>query len=129
MSKTYKTTNTIWENYSPESYTPGNPAKNNFVGWSGDGPIALLIENVLGFRADGVNNRLVWRLTRTDRHGIEKLRVGAVTVSAICDKRASAADAPHITVTTDKPLKLMVRLPDGDKEFSLVAGTQNITVK
>ena len=55
MADVFRTTGTVWENYAPElPYRHGQPAKADFVGWTGDGPIALLIENVLGFRSDGV---------------------------------------------------------------------------
>ncbi len=46
----YKKTGTIWENYSSEAYTRGSWSRADFVGWSGCGPIELLIENVIGLR-------------------------------------------------------------------------------
>jgi glycogen debranching enzyme len=49
---------TIWENYAPDYVRPGSQSRGDFVGWSGCGPIALLIENVLGFRVDGPNDSL-----------------------------------------------------------------------
>src|SRR4029079_271099 len=50
MYEVFKKTGTVWENYAPDSYDQGNQAKPDFVGWTGDGPIALLIENVIGLR-------------------------------------------------------------------------------
>ena len=44
MADVLDKTGTIWENYAPEHPT-GHGARD-MVGWSGDGPIALLIENI-----------------------------------------------------------------------------------
>ena len=41
----------------------------DFVGWAGLGPIALLIENIIGIQADVPEREIVWYVTRTDRHG------------------------------------------------------------
>ena len=48
MYQVYQNTNTIWENYAPDYAERGSNSRSDFVGWSGCGPIALLIENVLG---------------------------------------------------------------------------------
>ena len=31
----FQKTGTVWENYAPESAAPGEPAKPDFVGWTG----------------------------------------------------------------------------------------------
>ncbi|MCM8815378.1 MAG: hypothetical protein NC931_05300, partial [Candidatus Omnitrophica bacterium] len=56
-----KTYSGIWEAYSPEFFMPatvegGKLVRNRFVGWSGLGPIAMLIENILGFTFDASSN-------------------------------------------------------------------------
>jgi hypothetical protein len=120
----------VWENYAPElPLRPGRPAKADFVGWTGDGPIALLIENILGFRGDGVRHRLVWRLTRTDRHGIERLQVGGTIVSAVCEARSSANAPAVITVETDAPLELVVIYGTKEHAFVLKGGKRTVTVE
>jgi len=56
----------IWEVYSPDLKMPGTTgipnnqflSKQNFAGWSGLDTIALLIENVFGFKADANANTL-----------------------------------------------------------------------
>ena len=35
MGKVFAQTGTVWENYAPDALAPGNPAKGDFVGWSG----------------------------------------------------------------------------------------------
>ncbi|MDR2463739.1 MAG: hypothetical protein LBD30_08185 [Verrucomicrobiales bacterium] len=129
MAKVFQDTNTVWENYAPEEpFRPGNPAKPDFVGWTGDGPIALLIENMLGFRADGVRRRLVWRLTRADRHGIERLHVGDATLSAVSAARTDASAPAALTVTTDRPFTLIVVKGGREHSFEIQAGVQNFQV-
>lgn len=130
MAAVFKDTATVWENYAPElPFRPGHPAARDFVGWTGDGPIALLIENILGFRCDGVRHQLTWRLTRTDRHGIEKLQFGNATVSLICDKRPDAKAPAHLTGTTDQPFRLTVIQSAETRSFNLSAGAIDLTVR
>jgi len=70
---------TIWECYSPEFPEPATRwddtfyCKQDFVGWSGLGPIALLIENVIGIEMNIPQNQITWRINRTDRYGIKNL--------------------------------------------------------
>ena len=129
MAAVLKKTGTVWENYAPEFWEPGKPAKPNFVGWTGCGPISLLIENVIGLRLDGVRRKLTWKLRRTDRHGVERLKVGEATVSVVCEKRA-AKDAPaRLNVKCDKPFELIVVHPHGEKSFSLQEGEHDLEIK
>ena len=89
MAAVFKQTGTVWENYAPETMAPGNPSKKDFVGWSGCGPIALLIENVLGFRPDGTRKALHWNLRLFEPHGIRQLRFGAVTTDLLYDGKST----------------------------------------
>ena len=108
MYAVYKKTGTLWQSYSAESDTYGNFSKPDYVGWSGLGPIELLIEDILGIQADGFEKRISWRLARTDRHGIENLRFGGITASLISARRDNVSSPAEITVTTDKPFELRV---------------------
>ena len=123
----YKKTGTIWENYSPEAYVRGVWSRPDFVGWTGCGPIELLIENVLGFRPNGENNSLTWYIHRIDKHGIERLRFGKVTASLICEKRESVNAAVNVTVETDNPFTLIIKNSYGtEKIFEITKGQQNL---
>jgi len=52
MYEVYQKTGTVYENYAPDHYAKGEPAKADFVGWTGCGPIQLLFENVSdGFKS------------------------------------------------------------------------------
>ena len=125
--KVYKKTGTIWENYSPEEYSRGFPAKPDFVGWSGCGPIELLIENVLGFSPNGADNHLTWNVHRIDQHGIRNLRFGEVNASLICDKRPDVNSKINVSVESNKDFTLTIIKNYSDKkDFQLKAGKNNI---
>ena len=52
VAAVFQHTDTLWENYAPESAAPGDPARPDFVGWTGLTPIAMLIEDVIGLWVD-----------------------------------------------------------------------------
>lgn len=126
----YRETGTLWENYSPELMMRGNPSQKDFVGWTGCGPIQLLIENVLGFRPDGAHRRLTWHLRRIDRHGIERLRFGDVTATLIAQARTGTGASADLHIITDRPFTLTVTVDGGaERSIAVAAGTQRITVQ
>ena len=107
---------TIWEAYSPTEtkpatgkFLPGAPnekegARPDFCGWSALGPINLMIENVLGIRCDGVTKTVTWRLHRSDRHGVKRLRFGGVTTDLVYadGKIETAASEPFTLVVNGR---------------------------
>lgn len=119
MFEVFKKRGTVFENYMPEKFEPES-GKGDFVGWTAVGPITLLIENVLGFRPDGVRNKLIWRLTRTDKHGIRKLTFGNITTDVVYDGKSK------VSVTSDMPYTLKIngesfRVKAGDNQFNVSA--------
>lgn len=79
-----------------------------FVGWGGVAPIQLLIENILGIRANAPANRVTWHINRLERHGIESLRFGKHTVSLICEARSSETEPCKITVESNGAFDLVI---------------------
>lgn len=90
----------IWESYAPEDFRPAtkkaivneasqpsavlNPetvVRKDFVGWSGLGPIAMLIENVVGLDFDAPDRCVSWDVSLTGRHGIEGLQFAGAPLS------------------------------------------------
>ena len=47
-----------------------------FVGWGGLGPVANLIEAVIGLDIDAPANTIMWRITKTERHGMKNFTLG-----------------------------------------------------
>ncbi len=104
MSESLEKSGTIWENYAPES-SNGHGARD-MVGWSADGPIALLIENVLGIRAFAATNSVTWRPRLSGQNGIHNLTVGTNHVSLIA--YAVVGGRRTISMTTEQPIDLTV---------------------
>ncbi len=111
----FKETGTVWENYAPEKKAPGDPAKPDFVGWTGLIPVAVLIEYVLGIHADMQRGEIVWRINRTERHGMERYPFGEQSVDLLCEARESSDAEPVVTVRSDSPVKVHVIWDGGEK--------------
>jgi len=126
MYEVFKKTGTVWENYAPESYNPGDIAKDDFVGWTGLGPISLLIENIIGIQLDALNNTIHWHLNRTDRHGIENLRFRDTVVSLVAEERANKNVQVNVTVESNKELMLRIYYRGAMKLFKIKPGENRI---
>ena len=135
MFKVFKTTGTVWELYAPDMERHGSgssgingehQARPDFVGWTGCGPIAMLIENILGFDAQGAKRELSWDVTRTDRHGIRNLRFGDITASLVCAPRATADAPAEITVESNRPFSLVLTRGGMAKSFKIAKGSTRI---
>jgi len=122
---------TVWEVYAPDFYFPargGRGSKADFVGWTGCGPIQLLFENVMGLRPDGVTKSLTWKVRRLDRHGVNKLRVGGVTLDLVCEKRSDAKDPVSVTLKASKTFTIHIAGPKSKKSVEMSPG-EEIKVK
>jgi hypothetical protein len=117
LARTYKTfdPHTLWECQSPSEDKPGlTPyerkwVKPDFVGWSGIGPIAMLIENVLGIDVRAPERRIEWTIRLTERHGIENLDCGEMgKVSLMCEARKSADAPAKVEALCEKPAELLL---------------------
>ncbi|MDD3774137.1 MAG: trehalase family glycosidase [Patescibacteria group bacterium] len=125
LSKVFEKTNTLWENYAPENFAPGQPAKKNFVGWTGLGPIALLIENILGFKYDYITNTLTWHIKRKDYHGLKNMYFNQLNISAIFEPTNPAS----IKILTNKKFKLIVYYNHQKKKYLINQKNKKIILK
>ena len=129
MSKVFKRTGTIWENYSPDATRRGIQSQPDFVGWSGCGPITLLLENVIGIIPDAVNHSVHWTITRKDRYGIQNLTFGTTNATLICSERESVAKPCSLEIKSNKAFTLVVsREFNKEHRFDIKPGTNTITV-
>ena len=122
----FKKTGTVWENYAPDSFEQGNIAKGDFVGWTGLGPISLLIENVMGIQLDALNNTIHWHLNRTDRHGIQNLRFQDAVVSLVAERRSDKNAVTQMNIESNKDLKLKIYNRGQAKSFDIKQGKNEI---
>jgi len=108
ITEVYNNTGAVYENYAPESANPGNPAKADYVGWAGLGPVSVLFEYVFGIISDAVNRKITWRVNRLEKHGIMRLPLGNFTVDLICEKRENDAEEPKISIKSERPVTVEV---------------------
>ena len=128
MYCTYKeyAPHTIWECYSPTEYKPATTAddketvRRDFCGWSALGPIAIYIENLLGFHTVNAFDRVVeWEKpkTLTKRVGIKNFRFGDVTTDIIAEN-----DRCRVNSTAPYTLKIngvSYNVSAGENNFKL----------
>jgi glycogen debranching enzyme len=117
LTTTYRNVepHSLWECYNPEKPLPGLDAyfrrwvKPDFVGWSGLGPIAMLIENIFGIEINAPARRLDWNIRLCENHGIENLKVGDAIVSLKCEFSESNDGKPKITVNSNENIDVQVK--------------------
>ncbi len=126
----WKDTGTFWEYYAPEKIEPGFMARKDFVGWTGLPPIAVFIEYVLGVKSDFSEGRIVWDVTQTEAHGIERYPYGPEGVVDLKVRaRGSAAETPSVTVVTNVPFELVVNWGDGESRTVRVEKSGPVSLK
>ncbi|MDX9719644.1 MAG: carbohydrate-binding module family 20 domain-containing protein [Myxococcota bacterium] len=127
--------NTLWELYAPDALAPGTRwdaqflGRQQFVGWTGLGPIALLLEQLIGLQADAEQDRLVWRISRTDEHGVRGFRFGDQLVDLIAQERRSHEEPLLIEVQTSDPFTLVVELGAVQRHFEVKRGASTLQVE
>ena len=107
VGQVFQATGTVWENYAPDSASPGKPAKPDFVGWTGIVPILYFIEYAIGLKPDAPHNRLLWTLTSEKRCGCERFRFNGHTVTLVAEP-AAADSQTQLTVESDGAFGLRV---------------------
>ena len=130
LARTYAAVepHTIWECYSPESDRPGvtpytgERVKPDFVGWTGVGAIAMLIENVLGIELDVPNGYVQWDVFLAEEHGIEDLGVGPGKASLFSSRRASSDEPARVRIRSDTPITVDVRRGEVSRSLRVIPG-------
>ena len=80
----YEQTGTIWENYAPDSVRQGNQALDEFVGWSGIGPIMFLLEYGIGIKANAESKNIQWNIRSPMKVGVRNFWFADITTTLIC---------------------------------------------
>lgn len=113
--ETFRKSGTLWENYAPEYADRGERAKDAFVGWSGLFPISVMLEYVFGIRPFAQENKIVWHVNLTERHGVSRYPLGEATAELLCEARSSKEEEPFVRVTADRPITVEVIWQGGRK--------------
>jgi glycogen debranching enzyme len=124
LAAVFDATGTIWEHYAPESAT-GEGFKD-FVGWSGLGPIAVLIESVLGIRVDAAAHSITWRPMLAGRNGIQNLSFGGTVITLIASPVGDGQRT--LSITTSTPVRIAVDTGAYQGTYVVSSGTQDMTV-
>jgi hypothetical protein len=127
-------TRTLWELYAPDHVEPGTRwdagllGRQDFVGWTGLGPIALLLEQSIGLEPDAPADTLTLHLHRTDRHGVDGYRFGDQLVDLEVAQRSSADAPATITISTTDAMTLLVESAGQWFDFALERGEHSLEV-
>ena len=128
VGRVFEKTGTIWENYSPDYVQQGKPAKGDFVGFTGIGPIMYFLEYAVGLHADAPHNRLVWQIEPGGRKGCERFRFNGHVASLIAEPTRDGSKRETIRVTSDSPFQLEAHFQGAQKTFSVTAGEQSFDI-
>jgi Mannosylglycerate hydrolase MGH1-like glycoside hydrolase domain len=121
LGEVFTRTGTVWENYAPDSLAPGKPAKRDFVGWTGLGPIVYLLEFAIGLKPDGPANTLTWNLASGRKSGCERYRFAGHVADLLATPNANQW---NIRVHSDGTFALIIAL-SGRKETFVVKQGDN----
>ena len=121
----------LWECYSPDLSRPGTAkrgelSRSRFVGWTGLGPVAMLIEDILGVDVDVPANTITWQPCLLEKHGIKRLAFGKGSIDLICGGRPSRETPPIIRVSSTVPFKLCVAWARGTMEKNIRVGNNTL---
>jgi hypothetical protein len=128
VAQVFKKTGTIWENYAPDAVEPGKPAKGDFVGWSGIGPIMYLLEYGIGLKPNAPQNQLLWELQSEARAGCERFRFNGHVASLVAEPVADGQGKMRVSVESDGDFKLRLRYKGKQEDFSVSRGKQGFTL-
>jgi hypothetical protein len=127
VASVFERTGTIWENYAPDSVAPGKPAKGDFVGWSGIGPILFLLEYGIGLKPDALRNELVWDLRAVQRIGCERYRFNGHVVDLLATPTANGKRW-EVTIRSDGPFTLRLKAQGREKRCLVPMGESRLVV-
>lgn len=123
----FQKTGTVWENYAPDSVSPGNQAQKDFVGWSGIGPILYLLEYGLGLKPDAVRNELSWDIRARKTLGCERYRFNG-HVADLAAVPAAEGTGWDVSVRSDGDFTLRVRTTGAARSFPVRPGLQRFVL-
>ena len=119
---------TIWECYAPEGFLPcyrksGSLVRKDFVGWSGIGPITMLIENVIGLNLNAHENTVTFRPSSYKESGIEGLCFNGGYISVVLRDYHPEEGKGELFIKAEKPFRLELVTEDEQiQKIEIAAG-------
>jgi hypothetical protein len=118
---------TIKENLAPDQ--PLGCGVAEFVGWGGLGPVANLIEAVLGFDLDVPSHTITWTLNHTERHRLKGVRFGDFGVDLVAEQRAEPGSPCEIQVESGGTFTLKCVVNGRATEIQVPKGSSRHVVR
>ncbi|GAP72773.1 trehalase [Candidatus Symbiothrix dinenymphae] len=130
VADVFKQTNTIWENYMPDSlsyglHLNGWSAGKDVVGWSGMGPVMYFLEYGIGLKPDAVQNQLTWTVRSQQPTGCRNYRFNGHTVSLIAKTEGNNT---VIEVDSDGSFTLNIKKGERILKKKIRKGNQKIII-
>jgi len=130
MARTYADIepHTVWECYCPEGDKPGMTpytktfVKPDFVGWTGTGPISMLIENIIGLDVNAPARTVTWDIRLTEEHGVRQLQIGDGHADFLCRERKNPSATACVEIRSDVALTVRLRCDGRETELQVPAG-------
>jgi hypothetical protein len=125
LQQVYASTNTLWEAYSPEIFSPATNASGthlampNFVGWTGLGPISMLIETMIGIEMDAPHKTLTWNISSKKRSGVEDLTFDGGKVTMIATP--IQPEGYEVQLKSEKPVIVLLKTKNATKEVNVTS--------
>lgn len=128
VTEVFEDTGTLWETYTPEYAAKGNPARGDFVGWTGVSAITIPIEYIVGLQSDE-NNRIRWDIRESGEHGVERyLLPDGTTADFVCEA-AEDHSTRHLTIRAESAFTLVTHFAGSARVHEIEAGTQRIELR
>ena len=105
----FESTGHLWENYCSEKSAPGSWAGKDYS-WTVLGPLALLLEVIIGVEPDACANMLYFDPPENEDVGVENIAMGAATINIL---RKKTDGEMQTIVNTDREFTLA--LNDGKR--------------
>lgn len=125
---------TLWECYAPDLWQPATRwdgqylSRQDFVGWTGLGPVALLLENVIGLQPSAPDDKLYWNLRLREPHGVENFRFGDNQVDIYCRSNDLPAGKAVLSIYSTSPFQLIVSTQVGIQERAVKEGDNQFEI-
>lgn len=118
MAEVFRDTGVLWENYCAERSERGSWSQRDYS-WTTVGPIALLLETVLGLEPDAPANRLRWTPPEVPVR-IARYPLGRCTIAV--ERKADGT----VGVKTDLPFTLDLVTSNGLRSIPCPVGASSI---
>ena len=102
LAEVLAATGELWENYCSERSARGSWSGSAYS-WTAVGPVALLLEVILGLEPDAVRRRLRWTPPLGEPVGVVRYPLGPATIRL---EQQPGPQGDHVIIQTDRPFTL-----------------------